>query len=275
MTYDGGMKPCLSEATTMPHPFAADVAACAEAGCRALEVWLTKLEQHLQTQPADDSRKLLADRGVQLVAASYQGGLLFAPPDRRQAHAEQFLRRLDLCQRFGIPTLVVVGDFPARVGPGVVERAAAGLARAAQWAAGFGVTLALEFQAGAGFCTNLETALALVRACGQPNLGVCLDVFHYYKGPSKAEDLERLTPSDLALVQVCDVAGVPRELATDADRVLPGDGDFLLEPLLGRLRALGYDGWVSLELLNPVLWQSHPAQVAELGFAALRRVLPP
>src|SRR5262245_15043174 len=138
------MKPCLSEATTMPHPFAADVAACAEAGCRDLEVWLTKLEQHLQTHPADDTQRFLADRGVRLVAASFQGGLLFAPPDRRPAHAEHFLRRLDLCQRFGIPTLVVVGDFPPRAGPGVVERAAAGLTRAAQWAAGFGVTLALE-----------------------------------------------------------------------------------------------------------------------------------
>jgi 2-keto-myo-inositol isomerase len=156
-----------------------------------------------------------------------------------------------------------------------LETAVAALARAAQWAAGFGVTLALEFQGTAGFCTNLETALSLVRACGEPNVGVCLDVFHYYRGPSKAEDLERMTPRDLAWVQLCDVAGVPRELATDADRVLPGDGDFQLDRLLTQIRALGYDGWVSLELFNPVLWQLAPARVAELGFAALRRVLPP
>ena len=63
---------------------------------------------------------------------------------------------------------------------------------------------------------------------GEPNVGVCLDVFHYYKGPSKPEDLDRLTAKNLAHVQLCDVAGVPRELMTDADRVFPGEGDFRL-----------------------------------------------
>jgi 4-hydroxyphenylpyruvate dioxygenase len=74
-------------------------------------------------------------------------------------------------------------------------------------------------------------------------------------------------------VQVCDVAGVPRELASDADRVLPGDGDFLLGPVVRQLRAIGYDGWVSLELMNPTLWQTKASQVAELGMMALRRLL--
>src|SRR5262245_19774976 len=142
---------CLSEASTMPHPFAADVAALAEAGCRAMEVWLTKLEQHLQSHPADDTRKLLADHGVQPVAAAFQGGLLSTTGDRGRALQEHFRRRIDLCQQFGIPTLVVVGDFPAQVDAAALETAVGALARAAQWAAGFGVTLALEFQGTAGF----------------------------------------------------------------------------------------------------------------------------
>jgi 4-hydroxyphenylpyruvate dioxygenase len=75
-------------------------------------------------------------------------------------------------------------------------------------------------------------------------------------------------------VQIADLSGVARELATDADRVLPGDGDFQLVPILDVLRRLGYTGWVSLELMNPTLWQLRPTQVIELGMAALRRVLP-
>lgn len=264
------MKACLSEATTLPHPFAADVAACAEAGGAALEVWLTKLEQHLDQHTEAATKKLLADRGVRLAAAAYQGGLLLPDEQSRQLHFDHFRRRLDLCQRFDISTLIVVGEFTNPPDP---AQAMALLAQSAQWAAGFNVKLALEFQAKAGFCTNLDTALNLVRSCGEPNLGLCLDAFHYFTGPSKAEDLDRLMPRELVHVQVCDLAGVPRELATDADRVLPGDGDFRLDLLLMKLRALGYDGWVSLELFNPVLWQLAPAQVAEHGFAALRRVL--
>ena len=61
---------------------------------------------------------------------------------------------------------------------------------------------------------------------------------------------------------------------TDADRVLPGEGDFQLGPMLAAASArIGYDGWVSLELMNPQLWQNPPAQVAELGLMALRRLL--
>src|SRR6202011_1565041 len=113
----------------------------------------------------------------------------------------------------------------------------------------------------ATFCASLDTALSLIASAGEPNVGVVLDVFHYYTGPSKFEDLGLLTPANLAFVQLSDLAGVPRELATDADRVLPGDGDFQLVPILQKLRAIGYDGWVSLELMNPMLWQVKPTQV--------------
>lgn len=265
---------CLSEATTLPALFAEDVAACVAAGFPALEVWLTKLETHLETHPADDTRRLLADRGVRLAAAAYQGGLLLSQGPQRKAHFDDFRRRLDLCQGLGIGTLLVVADFSRAVAATDLERAVVSLAQAGQWAAGFGVRLALEFRGADTFCASLDTAVRLVAACGEANVGVCLDLFHFFKGPSKEADLDLLGPHNLFWVQACDLAGVPRELATDADRILPGDGDLPLTGLLAKLRDRGYDGMVSLELMNPTLWQMKASQVAELGAAALRRVLP-
>jgi sugar phosphate isomerase/epimerase len=154
-----------------------------------------------------------------------------------------------------------------------LERAVVSLKQAAQWAAAFGVRLALEFRGTNTFCSSLDTALALVAQCGEPNVGVNLDVFHYYTGRSKFEDLALLTPQNLGHVQVSDLAGIPRELASDADRVLPGDGDFQLMPIMKQLRSIGYDGWVSVELMNPVLWQLKATQVAGLAMAALQRLL--
>jgi 4-hydroxyphenylpyruvate dioxygenase len=268
------MKLCVSEATTMPATFADDVDACARAGCPALEVWLTKLEQHLEHHSLESTRQLVADRNVTLAAAAYQGGLLLSQGEQRKAHFDHFRRRLDLCQTFGIGTLLVVADFARAVQPTDLQRAVVSLTQAGQWAAGFGVRLALEFRGSDTFCSSLDTAVRLVGACGEPNVGVAFDVFHYYKGPSKFEDLDLLTPHNLAFVQVSDLAGVPRELAGDADRVLPGDGDLPLTAILAKLRDRGYDGWVCLELLNPALWQNPPAQVYEIGLAALKRVLP-
>jgi 4-hydroxyphenylpyruvate dioxygenase len=267
------MKPCLSECTTLPSTFAEDVAHFADAGCRGMEVWLTKLETHLEQHSIADTRKLFADRGMELAAAAYQGGLLLSQGPERKAHYDHFRKRLDLCQSLGIPTLLVVADFVGALDVTALERSVVSLAQAARWAAGAGVMLALEFRGRSSFCASLDTALSLIEQCGEPNVGVNLDVFHYYTGPSKFEDFDLLRPERLAHVQLCDVAGVPRELAEDCDRVLPGDGDFHLQPLLDRLRQFGYARWVSLELMNPTLWQSNPAQVAEIGFTALRKVL--
>lgn len=257
----------------MPATFVEDVVAYADAGCEAMEVWLTKLETHLETHSVADTRKLLADRRMTLVAASYQGGLLLSQGEQRKAHYDHFRRRLDLCQAFDIRTMLVVADFVEKVDRTSLERAVVSLTQAAQWAEAFGVTLALEFRGSATFCASLDTALALVTQCGAANVGVNFDVFHYYTGPSKFEDLALLTPANLAFVQLADLAGTPRELATDADRILPGDGDFRLEPLLQRFRDLGYTGWVSVELMNPTLWSAKPTQVAEIAITALRRLL--
>lgn len=257
----------------MPRSFAEDVADFAAAGCPALEVWLTKLEQHLEKHSTTDTKKLLEDNRVILAAAAYQGGLLLSHGEQRRAHYEHFKRRLEMCQEFGIPTLLVVADFEERIDTTTLERAVVSLKQAGQWAAGFDVRLALEFRGSSKFCASLDTALALVAQCGEPNVGVNFDVFHYYTGPSKFEDLGLLTKENLAFVQLCDLAGVPRELASDANRILPGEGDFRLTPILERFRAIGYDGYVSLELLNPTLWQVKATQVVELGMRALRGVM--
>ncbi len=268
-----GMKPCISEATTMAASFAEDVQTFAAAGFRAMEVWLTKLEKHLERNSPADTRKLLEDQSMPLVAASYQGGLLLSQGEQRKAHFDQFRKRLEICQSLNIPQLLVIADFTGKVDATSLERALVSLKQAAQWAAGFNVRLGLEFRSSGAFCTNLNTALALVTQSGEPNVGVCLDMFHFYTGPSKTEDLKLLTKETLSYIQVCDLAGVPRELARDSDRILPGDGDFQFEPILQRCREIGYDGYIALELMNPLLWEMPGSHVAEMGMKALNRLV--
>src|SRR3954470_12626025 len=138
------MTPCISQATTLPAAFADDLDGNAAGGCPAVEVWLTKLEKHLETASADETRRPLADRGVTPIAAAYQGGLLLSQGDQRKAHFDHYRRRLDLCQAFGIATLLVVADFVDRLESVDLERAVVSLRQAAQWAQTFNVRLGLE-----------------------------------------------------------------------------------------------------------------------------------
>jgi sugar phosphate isomerase/epimerase len=267
------MKPCISEVTTIGASFDEDVKAYSAAGFRAMEVWLTKLETHLEKHSLADTQKLLEDHQMSLAAASYQGGLLISQGEERKVHFDHFRRRLDLCQGLKIPLVLVIADFAGEIDSTSLQRSLVSLKQAAQWGAGANVRLGLEFRSSASFCTSLDTAISVVTQCSESNLGVCLDLFHYYTGPSKLEDLGLLTPENLAWVQLCDLSGVPRELARDADRILPGEGDFLLDPIIARLRAIKFDGYLSVELMNPLLWEMKGSQVAEMGMKAMERLV--
>src|SRR5262245_51440406 len=105
------MQPCLSEALLLPCSFADDVAHFADAGCPAMEVWLTKLETHLEKHTVAETRMLLSDRGMTLAAAAYQGGLLLSQGEQRKTHYDHFRKRLEICQALSVPTLLVVADF--------------------------------------------------------------------------------------------------------------------------------------------------------------------
>lgn len=265
------MKPCISEVCCLPCSFSEDVLAFAEGGCLAMEVWLTKLEKHLEGNTLAETSRVLGEKGITLVAASYQGGLLGR--DHTKAHFDHFRRRLDLCEALKIPTINILGDFPDGLQPGDLERSVKTLGEATAWAEASKVRVALKFLRGSSFCSNLATANDVIQLVGHENLGICLDVFHYYTGASKLEDLDLLRPGKLFHVQVCDIAGVARELATDRDRIFPGEGDFRLEPLVQKIKAMGYEGWLSLELFNPQIWQAKPSQVIELGVGSLKRLL--
>ncbi len=241
--------------------------------CDAVDLWLGHAERVLETGSPESLRDLIAASGVKVVAASYQGGLLTADGAAGEAHWTLFRHRLELCHGLFIPVLVVAGDAFAPLSTTDLGAMAANLATAAGLAGEAGVKLALEFDARASFPNNLQSAVALVDQVGHPALGLCLDWHHFTMGPSKEADLGLLSAANLFHVQLSDVADVPREMASDAERILPGEGSSSPQPLLTRLADIGYRGAVSVELMNPALWHVPPRQFGEVAMTALRRLL--
>lgn len=264
------MIPCISQAATLATPFEDDLEAFARNGWTAVELWLTKLEAFVAAHSAAEARSRIGDLGLAAPAAAGQGGLLLPQGEERQVRWDDFRRRVELLHGLGVATLVLAADTIPEVQPRDYAAAVESLRAAAELARGAGLRLALEFQSSSGLCASLDTAAALVAQAEAPELGICLDLFHYYTGPSKFEDLAYLSRENLAWVQLCDLSGVPREMATDSDRILPGEGDFQTAPILAHLRRIGYDGGVSVELMNPRLWR---VPVDSLADAARRAVL--
>ena len=267
------MIPVLSQVCSLHSDFGRDVRDYAAGQCRQIEVWLTKLETFLENHSLTEFHELLDEQQVTLPVASFQGGLLTSQGDARTVAWEHFEQRLSLCQQCGISVIVLAADIAAPLRQTDVDRAIASLQQAAELAAGYRVRVALEFQARAAFINNLQTAVAVVEDVGKANLGICLDAFHFYTGPSKYSDLQLLTNENLFHVQLSDLADVPREFATDSDRILPGEGDFDVAALIEQLRAVDYQGTIAIEVMNPRIWQIPPLQFGEIGTTALRMLL--
>jgi sugar phosphate isomerase/epimerase len=267
------MHPCLAQVCTLNAPFEHDIADYAAGQCPAIELWFGKLETYLESHSLDDVRRLLDEHEMAVPVASFQGGLLTSQGEPRRLAWELFEKRLTLCRDLNVRTILVAGDVAEPLVQQDFDRLMFSLNQAAEQATTYGVRVALEFQSSARLPNNLQTAASLVAQVNHPLLGLCLDIFHYHTGPSKPEDLCHLTTDNLFHVQLCDLAGTARELATDSDRVLPGDGDIVLAPVTERLRQIEYSGYVSVELMNPQIWQVPPLSFGEIAMTALRKAL--
>ncbi|MFV2070633.1 MAG: sugar phosphate isomerase/epimerase family protein [Pirellulales bacterium] len=267
------MQVALAQVCSLAAPFETDIADYAAARCEYVEIWLGKLETYLESHSPEDVRRLFADHRVTAPVASYQGGLLNDTDARGSETWDHFVRRLEICRQLDIATLVLAADVTDPLTQSLLDQHQASLVRAATLAGEHGVRLALEFQARSAFCNNLQTAVALVEQTASEHLGICLDAFHYFIGPSKPHDLELLQRDNLFHVQLCDLAGQTRELASDSDRILPGDGDFQLASLVEHLHVIEYEGTVSVELMNPRIWHVSPRSFGEIGMTALRKTL--
>ena len=267
------MQPALATVCSLEAPLETVLEDYAAGHCRAVELWLGHVDAAHGRAGPGPLADLLARHHLQAVAASFQGGLLTSQGEARREHWRLFADRLGLCRSLGVPVLVVAGDVFGPLGAEDLRRLGVSLAEAAARAADAGVRLALEFDARASFPSNLQSAVALVEDVASPALGLCLDWFQFTVGPSKEADLALLTAANLAHVQLSDVADVPREMAADADRILPGEGSSPPDDLVARLAAIGYRGAVSIEVLNPRLWRVPPRQFGEIAMTALRRVL--
>ncbi len=262
--------PCINQVTTLGAAFDAECAAYHDAGFRHVELWFPKLKQLGLAPQAVTAR--LKDSALAPVSACAAGNLLWrgapGPVERRGELEAQFA----LAEALGVPRFVIFDYVDATPKRDDYAVAAERLVLLAELAAKHHVRIALEFIARSRLLGSLPSALQVIRKAAQPNVGLCLDTFHFYAGVSKLEDLDHLRPGEVEHVHFHDVPrSVPRELLVDADRLPPGTGVIPLTKVVEALRRIGYARALSVELFDPVIQKSDPAATARTCYAAVTR----
>jgi 2-keto-myo-inositol isomerase len=107
-----------------------------------------------------------------------------------------------------------------------------------------------------------KEALAIVAEGDHPNLGMMMDLFHYYKSGVPMEDIEAIPIEKLLIIHVDDCEDLPRAQLNDGHRLYPGLGVMPVKEMLGIVKRKGYKGYLSVELFRREYWEATPEQIS-------------
>jgi 4-hydroxyphenylpyruvate dioxygenase len=132
--------------------------------------------------------------------------------------------------------------------------------RAAEQLADLGLSVAIEFLPTIDV-NSIDMTRTLIDAARVPTLGVMVDSWHFFAGPSTWRSLEDLPAEQLGFVQFSDAAApVTSDLAHEyrERRVLPGQGIHDLAGFADAVKRKRPDVTVSVEVLSQP-WRERPA----------------
>ena len=113
----------------------------------------------------------------------------------------------------------------------------------------------------------------IVRQVDREGVGMVFDTMHVYGGGGLLNEFDVMDPSQIYSIHINDVEDVPKEAITDAKRLIPGEGVIPLDDICRHLKAIGYDGWCTIELFREEYYQWEPNVLAEKSREATLSIL--
>ena len=168
---------------------------------------------------------------------------------------------LDLARAAGCLNPYLLGPFDS----GDVRDAARSFRELCQYAAQFGMTVALEFVGISSLINSLNAAWEVLELADVENGGVAIDSYHFFAGASTLKDLEAFPLSKIHLVHLADGPADLSDPAIELDRRMPGEGQLPLVDFIKVLLDRGFDGFWHVECIRGSDYASELSGVAERG----------
>jgi len=240
----------------------------AKAGYDGFEPWSQGLDRFIeQGGSLADLRKRINDHGLQVTVCNAFYSWIVEDDKSRSEGIEQMKRYMDYTAQIGgsriTATSVGATDFRLDRFEVLGQRYRTILEIGEQR----GVLPQLEMWAGTQTLNSLADLVAVAIHAGHPKTEFLLDVFHLYRSGSPFDSLALLNGRKMTVLHINDYpAFTSPEEAQDKDRVYPGDGVAPLPQILQTLQSVGFDGFLSFEVFNPLYWATNdPLQVVRIG----------
>ena len=260
------------------------VEACARHGIRAIDPW----RDQVAAVGLDRAVRAVRDAGLEL-SGYCRGGMFTADAAHRGEARDDNRRAVDEAAALGASCLVlVVGGLPQYSRPGSAPnknlgaahaQVAEGLAELLEYARTARMPLAIEplhpMYAADRACVNtLRQALDLcdrIDPARSGMLGVALDLYHVWWDYELFQQIERCGRDRLLAFHVCDWLVPTSDMLND--RGMMGDGVVDIPRVRGAVEALGYDGYVEVELFSNHWWSRPMDEVLMTCIERLKKVV--
>ncbi|MEJ2374450.1 MAG: sugar phosphate isomerase/epimerase [Pseudolabrys sp.] len=260
------------------------VEACARHGIPAVDPWRDQVAE------VGLGRAVRAVKDAGLAISGYcRGGMFTADDAHRQDARDDNRRAVDEAAALGASCLVlVVGGLPQYSRPGSVpskdlssahRQVIDGIAELLDYARGANMRLALEplhpmFAADRACVNSMRHALDIcdkIEPTRSGTLGVALDVYHVWWEFELLEQIRRCGKERMLAFHVCDWLVPTTDLLND--RGMMGDGVIDIRSIRGAVEALGYDGYVEVEIFSNRWWTLPMDDVLTTCIERLRTVV--
>ncbi len=266
-------KYCLNTSTIraqkLPLPQIIEIAA--KAGYHAIEPWIDEIIAYQEHGgKLSDLKKQIADHHLTVESAIGFAEWIVDDEGRRKKGLEIMKRDMDLVAQIG-------GKRVAAPPMGLTDHEDRDLLKIAERYRTLcelgdqtGVVPQVEVWGFSKTLNRLGSAAMVAIESHHPKACILADVYHLYKGGTDHAAIRFLQGDVLHVLHVNDYPNLPRETINDSDRVYPGDGVAPLDSFFKDLKAIGFRGYLSLELFNAEYYKQDPLHVAKTGLQKTR-----
>ena len=252
-----------------------EIEVTSQAGYEGIELWVSEIEAYVESGGSlAELRRIVEGSGLEI--PNLIAFFAWSHPDDAARHEglEQARQVFAMARELGCP-------YVAAPPYGITDREDIPVAHLADC---FGTLLEVGQQAGvlpllefwgmSKVLGSLAEANEVLDRVDAPDGALLSDVFHMTRDGSDVALLGKLPQDRLKLMHVNDIPqAVEGMRITDRDRVYPGDGIAPWDKIIGGLRAIGYRGYLSLELFNQEYQEEGAVQVARTGLEKIKRVV--
>ena len=251
-----------------------EIELAAAAGYDAIEPWIGELDIYVANGGSlPDLKRLIEDHGLTVEGAIGFFEWIVDDDKARAAGLAEARRNMEMLAQ-------IDGKHIAAPPWGAHEQSGIDLFKAAERYRALleigdetGVVPMVEVWGFSKSLNRLGEAALIAAESGHSKACILCDVYHLYKGGSPVSALSLLNGAALPVFHVNDYPAIAPSAIQDADRVYPGDGIAPLADIFRTLRAIGFDGYLSLELFNKDYYEQDAVLVARTGLEKLRAVV--